>query len=80
MKEQTDRICTKKVSNDPVALAGLIEQIGTHYELVMTNRTERTNSPLYAAMLFQHEVVRELRIAVDLNTMHNEQWKKVLTK
>lgn len=80
MEAQTDRIRTKKVSNDPVALAGHIEQIGTHYELVMTNRTERTNSPLYAAMLFQLEGVKQLRIAVDLNAMHNEQWKKVISK
>lgn len=68
------------VSNDPVELAGHIEQIGTHYELVMTNRTERTNSPLYASMLFQIEGVRQLRIAVDLNAMHNEQWKKIISK
>ena len=80
MKEQTDTIRTKKVSNDPVELAGHIEQIGTHYELVMTNRNERTNSPLYAAMLFLIEGVKQLRIAADLVAMHNEQWKKVINK
>ena len=80
MEAQIDRICTKKVHDDPVALAGSIEQIGTHYELVMTNRTERTNSPLYAAMLYQFKDVRQVRIAVDLNAMHNESWKKVISK
>lgn len=72
---------TQEVLNDPVELAGHIEEIGSHYEMLFASgNSERTHSPLYAALLFQYKGVVGIRIADSINNMRNEQWKKIITK
>ena len=72
---------TQEVLNDPVELASYIEEIGSHYELLFrSGNSERTHSPLYAALLYQYKGVVGMRIADGIDNMRNEQWKKTITK
>lgn len=81
METQQEEKCTQEVLNDPVELAGYIEEIGSHYELIFRSlHSTRTHSPLYASLLFQFKNVVVMRIADGLENMRNEQWKKTIIK